>query len=465
MNVPERLADAPAQVLKPDAGPAPEPGWRRVRLTPSLAEVYRSIPVKGGSRWRKYLAFAGPGYLVAVGYMDPGNWATDLAGGSAFGYRLLCVVLISNLLAVLLQGLAAKLGIVTGRDLAQACRDHYSKPVAMGLWVLCELAIAACDLAEVIGSAIALNLLFGIPLPLGVLITAVDVLLVLLLQNRGFRLLEALVITLVFTVGACFLFEIIISRPDAGAVFSGFVPDPEILRNPQMLYIAMGILGATVMPHNLYLHSSVVQTRRYELHAEGKREAVRYAFLDSTIALSFALFINAAILIVAAASFHTVGRTDVAEIDQAYRLLTPLLGVGAASTVFALALLASGQNSTLTGTLAGQIVMEGFLDIRLRPWVRRLITRGIAIIPAAITAAVWGTSGTAKLLVMSQVVLSLQLSFAVFPLVIFTSDRVKMGAFANPGWLKALAYGAACLIAGLNAWLLVQILGGFLGGG
>jgi manganese transport protein len=476
MIFPERPSGAPARIeapgaerisapLEPAAAAGPEPGWRRARLTPSLAEVYRSIPVKGGTRWRKYLAFAGPGYLVAVGYMDPGNWATDLAGGSAFGYRLLCVVLISNLLAVLLQGLAAKLGIVTGRDLAQACRDHYSKPVAMGLWVLCELAIAACDLAEVIGSAIALNLLFGIPLPLGVLITAVDVLLVLLLQNRGFRLLEALVITLVFTVGACFLFEIIISRPDAGAVFAGFVPDPEILRNPQMLYIAMGILGATVMPHNLYLHSSIVQTRRYEEHAAGKREAVKYAFLDSTIALSFALFINAAILIVAAASFHTAGRTDVAEIDQAYRLLTPLLGVGAASTVFALALLASGQNSTLTGTLAGQIVMEGFLDIRLRPWVRRLITRGIAIIPAAITAALWGTSGTAKLLVMSQVVLSLQLSFAVFPLVIFTSDKVKMGAFANPGWLKALAYAAACLIAGLNAWLLVQILGGFLGGG
>jgi manganese transport protein len=474
MIFPERPSGGPVRIETPGperisvpigAEPAGEPGWRRVRVTPSLAEVYRSIPVRGGSRWRKYLAFAGPGYLVAVGYMDPGNWATDLAGGSAFGYRLLCVVLISNLLAVLLQGLSAKLGIVTGRDLAQACRDHYSKPVAMGLWVLCELAIAACDLAEVIGSAIALNLLFGIPLPLGVLITAVDVLLVLLLQNRGFRLLEALVITLVFTVGACFLFEIIISRPDAGAVFAGFVPDPEILRNPQMLYIAMGILGATVMPHNLYLHSSVVQTRRYEEHAEGKREAVRYAFLDSTIALSFALFINAAILIVAAASFHTAGRTDVAEIDQAYRLLTPLLGVGAASTVFALALLASGQNSTLTGTLAGQIVMEGFLDIRLRPWVRRLITRGIAIIPAAITAAVWGTSGTAKLLVMSQVILSLQLSFAVFPLVMFTSDRIKMGSFANPGWLKALAYGAACLIAGLNAWLLVQILGGFLGGG
>jgi manganese transport protein len=474
MIFPERPSGGPVRIEAPGperisvpigAGPAGEPGWRRVRVTPSLAEVYRSIPVRGGSRWRKYLAFAGPGYLVAVGYMDPGNWATDLAGGSAFGYRLLCVVLISNLLAVLLQGLSAKLGIVTGRDLAQACRDHYSKPVAMVLWVLCELAIAACDLAEVIGSAIALNLLFGIPLPLGVLITAVDVLLVLLLQNRGFRLLEALVITLVFTVGACFLFEIIISRPDAGAVFAGFVPDPEILRNPQMLYIAMGILGATVMPHNLYLHSSVVQTRRYELHAEGKREAVRYAFLDSTIALSFALFINAAILIVAAASFHTAGRTDVAEIDQAYRLLTPLLGVGAASTVFALALLASGQNSTLTGTLAGQIVMEGFLDIRLRPWVRRLITRGIAIIPAAITAAVWGTSGTAKLLVMSQVILSLQLSFAVFPLVMFTSDKIKMGSFANPGWLKALAYGAACLIAGLNAWLLVQILGGFLGGG
>jgi manganese transport protein len=437
----------------------PDTGWRRARVTPSLAEVYRTIPVSGLSWWRKILAFAGPGYLVAVGYMDPGNWATDLAGGSAFGYTLLTVILMSNLMAVLLQGLASKLGIVTGRDLAQACRDHYTRPVAIGLWVLCEIAIAACDLAEVIGTAIALNLLFGIPLEWGVLITALDVLLVLYLQNKGFRLLEALVIALVATVGVCFFFELVISKPDLGGVARGFLPSAEILRNKEMLYIAIGILGATVMPHNLYLHSSVVQTRMYDETTMGKREAVRYAFIDSTIALSFALFINAAILIVAAATFHRTGNTQVAEIQDAYQLLTPLLGVGAASTVFALALLASGQNSTLTGTLAGQIVMEGFLNIRLRPWLRRLITRAIAIVPAAITAIIWGASGTAKLLVLSQVILSMQLSFAVFPLVMFTSDKVKMGSFVNPRWLKILAYLVATVIASLNAWLLVQIFG------
>jgi manganese transport protein len=391
--------------------------------------------------------------------MDPGNWATDLAGGSRFGYTLLSVILISNLMAVLLQGLASKLGIVTGRDLAQACRDHYSRPVNLALWVMCEIAIAACDLAEVIGTAIALNLLFGIPLPWGVAITAFDVLLVLYLQNRGFRLLEALVISLVAVVGACFLFELFISRPDMGDVARGFIPSGEILRNREMLYIAIGILGATVMPHNLYLHSSIVQTRKYEESTEGKREAVRYAFIDSTIALSFALFINASILIVAAATFFRSGNTQVAEIQDAYQLLSPLLGVGAASGVFALALLASGQNSTLTGTLAGQIVMEGFLNIRIRPWLRRLITRAIAIVPAAITAILYGEQGTARLLILSQVILSLQLSFAVFPLVMFTSEKAKMGTFANPTWLKGLAYIVAAVIASLNAWLLVQTVG------
>jgi len=388
--------------------------------------------------------------------MDPGNWATDLAGGSQFGYTLLSVILISNLMAVLLQGLASKLGIVSGRDLAQACRDHYSPRVNFGLWVLCEIAIAACDLAEVIGTAIALNLLFGIPLAWGVGITALDVLIVLYLQNKGFRVLEALVIALVATVGLCFLFELIVSRPELDGVFRGFVPNPMILRDPEMLYIAIGILGATVMPHNLYLHSSIVQTRKYDLSQEGKREAVRFAFVDSTIALSFALFINAAILIVAAATFHRSGNTQVAEIQDAYQLLTPLLGVGAASIVFALALLASGQNSTLTGTLAGQIVMEGFLNIRIRPWLRRLITRAIAIVPAAIVAILYGESGTAKLLVLSQVVLSLQLSFAVYPLVMFTSDRGKMGEFANSAWLKVLAYLVAFVIAALSAWLLIK---------
>jgi len=391
--------------------------------------------------------------------MDPGNWATDLAGGSQFGYTLLSVILMSNLMAILLQGLASKLGIVTGRDLAQACRDHYPTPVVWFLWVICELAIAACDLAEVIGSAIALHLLFHIPLPAGIAITSLDVLVVLFLQNKGFRLLEALVIALIATVGICFLFEIIMSHPPFGAVLSGFLPRTEVIANPSMLYVAIGILGATVMPHNLYLHSSIVQTRQYAETSEGKHEAVRFAFIDSTIALSFALFINAAILIVAAATFHTSGHSEVAEIQDAYKLLTPLLGAGA-STMFALALLASGQNSTITGTLAGQIVMEGFLNIRLRPWLRRLITRGIAIIPAAIVAVMYGATGTARLLILSQVILSMQLSFAVFPLIGFTSNKAKMGEFANPVWLKALAYVVAVTIAVLNIWLLLQIFRG-----
>ncbi|HKC41039.1 MAG TPA: Nramp family divalent metal transporter [Gemmatimonadales bacterium] len=439
-----------------------EPGWRHARLAPSLVEVYRTVPVSTGGWWKKALAFAGPGYLVAVGYMDPGNWATDLAGGARFGYTLLSVILLSNLMAILLQGLAAKLGIVTGRDLAQACRDHYSKPVSLALWVLCEIAIAACDLAEVIGSAIALNLLFGISLPWGIAITSLDVLVILYLQNRGFRLLEALVIVLIATIAGCFLFEILISKPDAMGVLKGFVPSPSILADPNKLYIAIGILGATVMPHNLYLHSSVVQTRSYEETPAGRREAVKFAFIDSTVALSFALFINAAILIVAAATFHRAGQTGVAEIQDAYKLLTPLLGVTGASAVFAFALLASGQNSTLTGTLAGQIVMEGFLNIRIRPWLRRLITRLIAIVPAALTAIFFGSHGTAQLLILSQVILSLQLSFAVFPLVRFTSDRLKMGEFVNPFWLKALAYMVAVAIAGFNVWLLVQIFSGLV---
>ena len=438
---------------------APPPGWRRARTTPSLVEVYRSVPVGGASWWRKILAFAGPGYLVAVGYMDPGNWATDLAGGAQFGYTLLSVILASNLMAILLQGLASKLGIVTGRDLAQACRDHYSKPVGFLLWLACEIAIAACDLAEVIGTAIALNLIFGIPIAYGVIITSLDVLLVLYLQNKGFRLLEALVIALIATVGACFLWEIILAQPPVGDVMRGFLPSTQVVRNPAMLYVAVGILGATVMPHNLYLHSSIVQTRQYDETVSGKREAVRFAFIDSTIALTFALFINAAILIIAAATFHTTGHSEVGEIQDAYKLLTPLLGAGA-STVFALALLASGQNSTLTGTLAGQIVMEGFLNIRIRPWLRRLITRAIAIIPAAVVAILYGEGGTAKLLVLSQVILSMQLSFAVFPLVRFTSERAKMGEFVNPLWLKVLAYAVAFVIAALNIWLLLQFFSG-----
>src|SRR5881296_4732454 len=389
--------------------------------------------------------------------MDPGNWATDLAGGSKFGYTLLSVILLSNLMAILLQGLASKLGIVTGRDLAQACRDHYSRPASLALWVLCEIAIAACDLAEVIGSAIALNLLFGIPLPLGIIITSLDVLLVLFLQHKGFRLVEALVVALIATIAVCFLFEIIIARPDMMAVAAGFVPRPSILSDGHQLYIAIGILGATVMPHNLYLHSSVVQTRRYEETSAGRRMAVRYAFLDSTIALTCALFINAAILVVAAATFHTSGHSEVAEIQDAYRLLTPLLGAGA-STMFALALLASGQNSTLTGTLAGQIVMEGFLNIRIRPWLRRLITRSIAIIPAALVIGIAGENKVTSLLILSQVILSFQLPFAVIPLIRFTGDRSKMGEFANSRVTTAVAWIVAAAILFFNAELVWLIL-------
>lgn len=436
---------------------AAEQGWRNKRTEPTLPEVYRSLRIpKSGSWIKKFLAFAGPGYLVAVGYMDPGNWATDIAGGSLFGYTLLSVILLSNLMAILLQALAGKLGIVTGRDLAQACRDHYSKPVAMGLWVLCELAIAACDLAEVIGSAIALYLLFGIPLIYGVIITALDVLVVLLLQNKGFRYIETLVIVLIVTIGGCFATEMFLSKPDVGGIMKGFVPSTEIISNPTMLYIAIGILGATVMPHNLYLHSSIVQTRKYKQTSLGKREAIKYATWDSTIALFFALFINAAILILSAATFHKAGMTDVADINDAYHLLTPILGTTIGSILFGVALLASGQNSTLTGTLAGQIVMEGFLNIRLAAWLRRLITRLIAIVPAVIVTGLYGESGTTQLLILSQVILSLQLSFAVVPLIKFTSDKKKMGEFVNPLWLKSLAWFVAFVIISLNVYLLFQ---------
>src|SRR5712664_1710123 len=460
-TIPSQLETEPPVTTESPSTAHPSSALRARILSPSLPESHRTIPFSSSASWlRKILAFAGPGYLVAVGYMDPGNWATDLAGGSQFGYALLSVILLSNLMAILLQGLAAKLGIATGRDLAQACRDHYSRPVSLFLWVLCEIAIAACDLAEVIGSAIALNLLFGIPLPWGIAITAFDVLAVLYLQQQGFRLLEGLVVVLIATIGGCFLIEILISKPDAAAVFSGFIPSASILKDPDKLYIGIGILGATVMPHNLYLHSSVVQTRSYQETPAGKREAVKYAFIDSTVALSFALFINAAILVVAAATFHRAGEIGVAEIQDAHHLLTPLLGVTGASAVFAFALLASGQNSTLTGTLAGQIVMEGFLSIRIRPWLRRLITRSIAIVPAALMAIFFGERGAAQLLILSQVILSLQLSFAVFPLVRFTSDRLKMGEFVNPLWLKVLAYLIAFGIAGFNGWLLVQTFSG-----
>jgi len=434
----------------------PSQPWQIAR--PSLPEVHGTLYVPSAPGfWRKMWAFAGPGFLVSVGYMDPGNWATDLAAGSGFGYSLLFVIMLSNLMAILLQSLSIKLGVATGRDLAQACRDHFSKPVSVGLWVVCEIAIAACDLAEVIGSAIALQLLFGIPMLGGVCITAADVLLILLLQNRGFRYLEALVVVLVGTVGLCFAFEILLSHPRWAPIVHGFfAPSSDIVSRPEMLYIAMGILGATVMPHNLYLHSSIVQTRKYEPTAGGRREAIRFFTIDSTVALMIALFINSAILIVAAAVFHSNGYTNVAEIQQAHYLLSPLLGVAGAGTLFAFALLASGQNSTLTGTLAGQIVMEGFLNIRLRPWLRRLITRLIAIVPAIIVTAMYGQHGTARLLVLSQVILSIQLSFAVIPLVMFTNNKEKMGEFVNALWLKFLGWTVAILIACLNGWLLVQ---------
>ena len=433
--------DARSPALPPDTlanASASAAGWRAdaaANAQRSLPEVYGSVAIPSGGHWaRRLLAFAGPGYLVSVGYMDPGNWATDLAGGSKFGYTLLSVILLSNLMAILLQALAARLGIVTDRDLAQACRATYSRPVNFMLWLACEAAIIACDLAEVIGTAIALKLLFGIPLIGGALIAALDAFLLLLLMNKGFRFLEAFVIALLIVIAVCFGIQIVAAAPPVAAMLRGFLPSTEIVTNPEMLYIAIGILGATVMPHNLYLHSSIVQTRAYERSDEGRRDAIKWATTDSTIALMLALFINAAILVVAAATFHTSGHADVAEIGQAYELLSPLLGLGIASTLFAIALLASGQNSTITGTLAGQIVMEGFLDLKLPMWLRRLVTRMIAIVPAAIVAGLYGESGTARLLVLSQVVLSLQLPFAMVPLVQFTSDRGLMGAHANRGW-------------------------------
>ncbi len=432
-------------------------GWRHQRTEVSLPEVHGSIAVPAAAGfWRKLLAFAGPGYLVAVGYMDPGNWATDLAGGAQYGYALLSVIMLSNLMAILLQALAARLGIASGRDLAQACRDSYSRPVTLVLWVLCEIAIAACDLAEVIGAAIALNLLFGLPLIWGVCLTALDVLVVLFLQNRGFRYVEILVVTLIVLIAGSFAVEIWLAKPDPMDVAAGFVPTTDLLHDQNMLYIAIGILGATVMPHNLYLHSSIVQTRKYRDTVAGKAEAIRFSTIDSSVALMSALFINGAILVIAAAAFHGTGHEDVADISDAYKLLEPLLGTKMASILFAVALLCSGQNATLTGTLAGQIVMEGFINVRLRPWLRRLVTRLIAIVPAVVVVIYYGERGTGELLILSQVVLSLQLSFAVFPLVMFTSDPKKMGAFASPGWVKALAWPTAIIIAALNLYLLWQ---------
>lgn len=428
---------------------------------PSLPEVHRSVAVPHDKGfWRKLLAYSGPGYLVSIGYMDPGNWATDLAGGSQFGYALLSVILLSNLMAIVLQSLCVRLGVATGRDLAQCCRDRFSQRVSFILWILCEIAISACDLAELVGSAIALQLLFGIPLAIGVCITAFDIIVVLLLQSKGFRYVEALVITLITVISGCFVTELIFARPDFQAVGAGFVPQVQIVQNPQMLYIAIGILGATVMPHNLYLHSAIVQTRRWQETAIQKWEAIKFATLDSTIALSVALFINAGILILAASAFHFSGNREVAEIQDAYKLLSPVLGAPLASILFGVALLASGQSSTLTSTMAGQIVMEGFLHIRLKPWLRRLVTRLVAIVPALVTIVFLGEGSTSNLLILSQVILSLQLSFAVVPLVMFTSDRRLMHEYVNPRWLTVLAWSIAMVIIALNSWLLLRI---FLG--
>ena len=428
---------------------------------PSLPEVNSTIHVPTGGRWfRRLLAFVGPGYMVSVGYMDPGNWATDLAGGSQFGYTLLSVILISNVMAILLQALSARLGIVTGRDLAQACRESYSRPVNIGLWLACEAAIIACDLAEVIGTAIALQLLFGIPLIVGAILTALDAFLLLLLMNKGFRFLEAFVIALLVVIAGCFVVQVAFASPPIGAMLRGFIPTTEIVTNHAMLYVAIGIIGATVMPHNLYLHSSIVQTRAYERNDAGRRDAIRWATADSTIALMLALFVNAAILVVAAAAFHTSGHADVAEIGQAFQLLSPLLGLGIASILFAVALLASGINSTVTATLAGQIVMEGFLRLRIPNWARRLITRGIAIVPVVVVTAFYGERGTAQLLVFSQVILSMQLPFAVVPLVQFVSDKRKMGRFAIAPWLQGTSWIVAALILLLNFKLLYDTLFG-----
>ena len=433
--------------------------WRFSCKTPSLQENFQSISVSTSwPWWRKMVAFAGPGYLVAVGYMDPGNWATDLAAGSSFNYSLLSIILLSNLMAIILQHLAGKLGIVTGRDLAQACRDHFSAPVTIMLWIVCEIAICACDLAEVIGSAIALKLLFNIPLFWGVCITILDVFVLLYFQRLHFRYVEIFVITLMSIIAGCFLFEIIMSKPDIGAIVSNLLPTADILYNPSMLYLAIGIIGATVMPHNLYLHSSVVQTRKYDDSPAGKREVIQFITLDTTIALTLAFLINAAILIVAASVFYAHGYTDITTIEDAYRLLSPLLKAPLASTLFALALLASGQNSTLTGTLAGQIVMEGFLDIQLPPWLRRLVTRSIAVIPAVICIFFYGETSMAKLLLLSQVILSFQLSFAIIPLIMFTSDKRKMGSFVNSPIITTLAWLCACIIIGLNMLYIVDFL-------
>lgn len=448
-------------MAEPGISDTPQTAWRRERGVPSLSETHVSIPVKSSSSfWRRALAFLGPGYLVAVGYMDPGNWATSLAGGSRFGYTLLVAILLSSSMAILLQALAARLAIASGRDLARACRDAYAKPVSIALWVIAEIAIVATDIAEVIGTAIGLQLIFGLPLAVGVLITAVDVFIVLLLQRLGFRWVEIFVITLTAVIGLSFAVQLALARPDWSEVAAGFMPTMDVVTDPAMLYIAIGIIGATVMPHNLYLHSGIVQTRSIEDSDKSRKMALTFATIDSTLALFFAFLVNASILILAAATFHRSGHQEVAELGDAHALLSPLLGSSVAPTLFGVALLCSGLNSTLTATLAGQIVMEGFLDMKLKPWVRRLLTRGLAIIPAGFVAVWYGESGTGELLILSQVVLSLQLPFAVFPLVLMTADRTKMGALVSPRWLSAIALLIAVVITALNVKLVADFVTG-----
>ena len=455
--------DARSPLLPPDqaATPPAQGGWRAARGEPSLADMFGSVRVaKGGSFWRKLAAFLGPGYLVAVGYMDPGNWATSLAGGSKFGYALLAVALISNIMAIVLQALCARLGVGSGRDLAQACRDAYPRWVSWPLWLLAEIAISATDLAEIIGTAIGLNLLFGIPLEIGVLITAADVFLILALQAIGFRWIEAFVVALLGVIAACFAVQIAMADPDWGQVIRGFAPTVDIVANRDMLYLALGILGATVMPHNLYLHSGLVQTRGYGDSVPEKKEAITLATIDSTIALCLALLINASILILAASTFHKAGKTDVAELDQAHAFLSPLLGSTLAPTLFGIALLCCGLNSTVTATLSGQIVMEGFINIKIAPWLRRLVTRMIAIVPAAVVTIWYGEKGTSQLLILSQVVLSLQLPFAIIPLVMFTASKAKMGTFVAPRWLTLIAAIIAAVVVALNVKLLIDFVAG-----
>jgi len=461
--------DARSPDLAPDptgelvaAVPQRAPGWRGERGEPSLADVFGSVrtAAPGGSFWRKLFAFLGPGYLVAVGYMDPGNWATSLAGGSKFGYALLAVALLSNLMAIVLQSLCTRLGVGAGRDLAQACRDSFPRYVAWPLWLSAEVAITATDLAEVIGTAIGLNLLFHIPLEIGVIITAADVILILALQAFGFRWIEAFVVAMLGVIAACFAVQIALADPDWGAVIRGLLPTHDLLANREMLYLALGILGATVMPHNLYLHSGLVQTRGYGDTLQEKREAISLATIDSSIALCLAFVINASILILAGATFHHAGKTEVAELGQAHSFLAPLLGSTLAPTLFAVALLCCGLNSTITATLSGQIVMEGFLNLRIAPWARRLVTRMIAILPAVIVTIWAGEKATGQLLILSQVVLSLQLPFAVVPLVMFTASRAKMGPYVAPRWLTALAAATAALIIVLNAKLVFDYVSG-----